>query len=227
MTVTDGRPRILVVDDEETYVELLALGLENAGFKVVVARDGREAIATAEATRPHLVILDWMLPGLDGLQVCRTLRARGDTPILMLSARGDVEDRVEGLDNGADDYLAKPFKFKELLARVRAQLRRSGVSVHRILRAGDLTLNRDTREVTRAARHISLSPREFELLELLVSRPRQVFTREAILNRVWGFDFGGDTNIIDAYVRLLREKLDDHDRSLIQTVRGVGFTLRA
>lgn len=217
----------MVVDDEETYLELLAIGLESAGFDVAVARDGHEALATAERERPHLVILDWMLPGVDGLHVCRALRARSTVPILMLTARDDVDDRVEGLDSGADDYLAKPFKFKELLARVRALLRRGAVDVHRVLHAGDLSLNRDTREVAFDGREIGLSPREFELLELLMSRPRQVFARGLIVDRIWGYDFQGDDNVVDAYVKLLRAKLGPRGPLLIRTVRGVGFTLRA
>jgi DNA-binding response OmpR family regulator len=215
-----------VVDDEETIVEFLTMGLENAGFEVTAAQDGRTALLEAERQPPDLVVLDWMLPGLDGLQVCRTLRARSQVPILMLTAKAEVDDRVEGLESGADDYLPKPFRFKELLARVRALLRRSNASVQRVLHVADVSLNRDTRETIRAGKLVSLTQREFDLLELLMSRPRHVFTRERILDRLWGYDFGGDTNVIDVHVSALREKLGDRDRTLIRTVRGVGFTLR-
>jgi two-component system, OmpR family, response regulator MprA len=219
-------PRVLVVDDEETIVDFVTMGLEHAGFAVTAARDGRAALAAFEAEPPDLIVLDWMLPGVDGLQVCRRIRARSDVPILMLTARGEVDDRVEGLEGGADDYLPKPFKFKELLARVRALLRRHRPVGDAVLAAGDLVLNNLTREVQRAGRAIALTPREFDLLQLLLSRPRQVFTRSLIMDRLWGDPDAADTNVLDVHVRSLREKIGDRDRALIQTVRGVGFALR-
>ena len=219
------RPRILVVDDEATIVEFLSICLEGAGFEVHAATDGRSGLAQFDRLRPDLVILDWMLPGVDGIQVCQILRARGSTPILMLTAKGELDEKVAGLESGADDYLPKPFKFRELHARIRALLRRTHVLVDQTLTVGDLLLNRDTREVTRNGRPLALTPREFDLLELLMSRPRHVITREIIMDRVWGCDFD-DTNVIDVHMSALREKLGDRDRSLIQTIRGIGFTLR-
>jgi DNA-binding response OmpR family regulator len=217
---------VLVVDDEETIVEFLQMGLQYEGFTVEVANDGETALEIYRKTRPDLVILDWMLPGKDGLEVCRRIRAMGDTPVIMLTAKGDVDDRVTGLDAGADDYIPKPFKFKELLARMRAVLRRRNVSFGQILTVGDIVLNRETREVTRQGNPVELTPREFDLLELFMAHPRQVFSRETIMNRIWGYDFVGDTNIIDVHISYLRTKLGDADRNLIQTVRSVGYVMR-
>jgi len=219
-------PRVLVVDDELTMREFLEMGLGYEGFEVRTAADGSAGLETARAWSPDLVILDRMLPGLDGLEVCRRLRASGDVGVLMLSARGDVDDRIEGFDAGADDYLPKPFTFKELLARVRAVLRRRGIVLGRILAVGDLSLDRETRDVTRGERTVELTPREFELLELFIGHPRQVFSREAILNRIWGYEYEGDANVIEAHISALREKIGDRDRTLIRSVRGVGYTLR-
>jgi DNA-binding response OmpR family regulator len=222
----ERQPRVLVVDDELTMREFLEMGLGYEGFDVRTVGDGRAGLDLAQSWQPDLVILDRMLPSLDGLEVCRRLRAGGDVGVLMLTARGDVDDRVEGLEAGADDYLPKPFTFKELLARVRAVLRRRGVALGRVLVYGDLSLDRETREVTRGDRTVELTPREFELLELLMGHPRQVFSREAILNRIWGYEYDGDGNVIEAHVSALREKLGDRDRTLIRAVRGVGYTLR-
>jgi two-component system response regulator MprA len=218
--------RALVVDDEETIVEFLTMGLSYENWEVEVARDGPAALAAVARRRPDLVILDIMLPGLDGLTVCRRLRDLSDIPIIMLTARGELEDRVAGLDSGADDYLVKPFRFQELLARIRAVLRRRHPDIRRVVLAGDLRLDRDTREVERAGRPLDLTPREFDLLELLMAYPRRVLSREAILNRLWGYDFTGDPNIIDVNISALREKLGDGDRTLIRAVRGVGYSLR-
>jgi DNA-binding response OmpR family regulator len=220
-----GRLRVLVVDDEPLIVEMLSMGLSYEGFEVSVARTGHEALDQARAVNPDVVVLDIMLPGMDGIEVCRRLRAQGDVGILMLTALGEVDDRVTGLDSGADDYLVKPFTFKELLARVRAILRRRGINLQRVLRLGDLALDRQTRRVTRAGRVVELTPREYDMLELFLTHPRQVFTRDVILNRVWGYDYLGDTNVIDVHIRHLREKLWDDDRSLIRSVRGVGYGL--
>ncbi len=223
---TERQPRVLVVDDELTMREFLEMGLGYEGFEVRTAADGPDALETARAWSPDLVILDRMLPGIDGLEICRRLRAGGDVGILMLSARGAVDDRIAGLDAGADDYLPKPFTFKELLARVRAVLRRRGIVLGRVMSVGDLSLDRETREVTRGERTVGLTPREFELLELFLGHPRQVFSREAILNRVWGYEYEGDANVIEAHVSALRDKLGDRDRTLIRSIRGVGYTLR-
>ena len=217
--------RVLVVDDEPLIVQMLSIALSYEKFDVSVARDGLEAIQQASQTKPDLVILDIMLPNMDGLEVCRKLRAAGDVGILMITARGDDEDQVVGLESGADDYLPKPFTLPVLLARMKAILRRKGINLQNMLRAGNVALDRQTRKVVRGDRHVELTPREFDLLEMLLAHPRQVFTREAILNRVWGYDYFGDTNVVDVYVRYLREKLGDDDRSLIRSVRGIGYTL--
>ncbi len=219
--------RALVVDDEETILEFLGMGLGYEGFTVETAMDGPAALAVAERFRPDVVILDVMLPGLDGIEVCRRLRARGDVAIIMLTAKGEVEERITGLDAGADDYLPKPFRFQELLARIRAVLRRRDIVLHRVLKAGDVTLDRGTREVLRAGRGVDLTPREFDLLDLLLAHPGQVFPRETILNRLWGYTFVGDSNVIDVHIGALREKLGDKPPKLIQAVRGVGYVLRA
>jgi DNA-binding response OmpR family regulator len=217
--------RVLVVDDEPLIVQMLTIALGYEGFDVTVARDGLEAIHKASVTKPDLVILDWMMPNLDGLETARKLRNSGSVGILMLTARGEDEDQVAGLESGADDYLIKPFTLPVLLARIKAILRRKGINLQSTLRAGDVALDRLTRKVTRGERQIDLTPREFDLLEMLLAHPRQVFTREAILNRVWGYDYFGDTNVVDVYVRYLREKLGDDDRTLIRSVRGVGYAL--
>lgn len=222
---SDSHIRVLVVDDEPLIVEMLSMGLGYEGFEVSVARTGPEALEQAWSMHPHVVVLDIMLPGMDGLEVCRRLRDRGDMGIIMLTARGEVEDRIKGLDNGADDYLAKPFTFGELMARLRAVLRRRGINLQQTLRVGDVTLDRQTRRVTRAGREVALTPREFDLLELLMAHPRQVFSRDVILNRIWGYEYLGDTNVIDVNVRYLREKLDDADRTLIRSVRSIGYSL--
>ena len=217
--------RVLVVDDEPLIVQMLSIALGYENFEVSVARDGLEAIQQAGRMRPDLVILDVMLPQMDGIEVCRRLRNGSDVGILMLTARGEDGDQVQGLDSGADDYLVKPFTLPVLLARIRAILRRKGINLQSTLRAGDLVLDRLTHKVLRGERAVDLTPREFDLLEMLIAHPRQVFSREAILNRVWGYDFFGDTNVVDVYVRYLREKLNDEERSLIRSVRGVGYTL--
>jgi two-component system response regulator MprA len=230
---------VLVIDDQENIIEFIKLGLKYEGFLVESAADGPQGLATAQRVNPDLIILDIMLPGIDGLEVCRRLRANPttrDIPILMLTAKDDVRDRITGLDTGADDYLTKPFSFEELVARMRAILRRqsrgrneNGSLVHeQILQFGDLQLNPSTREVLRGTRQIELTATEYNLLYLFMSHPRQVLDRQTILNRVWGYDFLGETNIIEVYVRYLREKIEDTPSSprLIQTVRGVGYVLK-
>jgi DNA-binding response OmpR family regulator len=218
-------PRILVVDDEDAILDFVELGLRYEGFDVELARDGMEAIAAVASRRPDLILLDLNLPGLDGLDVCRRVRQASDVPIIMLTARGDVDERVEGLEAGADDYLPKPFKFKELLARVRAVLRRRTSAAERILKFGGLELNRDTREVFQEGRPVHLTPRELDLLETFMLHPRQVMTRDVLLDRVWGTDYLGDGNLIEVHISALRDKLGDQDRKLIRTVRGVGYAL--
>jgi two-component system response regulator MprA len=219
---------ILVIEDEERIADFLRRGLIFEGYKVLLASDGPTGLSAARDQPPDLVILDWMLPGLDGLEVCRRLRAAASTPILMLTAKDAVPDRVAGLDAGADDYLVKPFAFDELLARVRALLRRSKPSeAPEALRFVDLTLDPAAREARRGERRLDLTAKEFDLLELLMRHPRQVLTREMIYDRIWGYDFGGESNIIEVYIRYLRQKTEaSGEPRLIQTVRSVGYVLR-
>jgi two-component system, OmpR family, response regulator MprA len=219
-------PTVLIVDDEPQIVEFLRMGFAYEGFTVCVATSGIEGLQMALAKQPDVIILDIMLPGMSGLDIASRLRPSSDAAILMLTARDEVDDRVTGLNSGADDYVTKPFAFKELLARVRAVLRRRGKSLDRVLAFEDLVLDRESRIVTRGERAIELTPREFELLELFLMHPRQVLTRDAILARIWGYDYVGDDNVIEVYVRHLREKLEDIPPRLIQTVRGVGYALR-
>jgi two-component system response regulator MprA len=221
--------RILVVEDDQGIADTLRRGLIFEGYRVTVAHSGKQALASARDPRtwPDLVVLDWMLPDLDGLEVCKRLRAAGDVPILMLTAKDSISDRVEGLDAGADDYLVKPFAFEELLARIRALLRRAGPPKARVLRFADLELDIGTRQARRSGKTIELTAKEYELLELFMRNPRNVLTRDMIYDRVWGYDFGGESNIIEVYVRYLRRKTEfDGLPRLIQTVRGVGYVLR-
>ncbi|GIL11317.1 MAG: DNA-binding response regulator [Chloroflexi bacterium] len=220
--------RVLVIEDEARIAQFIERGLIYEGYRVSVARDGQTGLMSARDNPPDLVILDWMLPGLDGLEVCKRLRAASDVPILMLTAKDDVKDRVTGLDAGADDYLVKPFSVDELMARVRALFRRSApVSRPEILRYADLTLDTGTHRAYRGEKPIDLTAKEYELLELFMRNPRQVLTRDVIFDRVWGYDFGGESNIIEVYVRYLRQKTEADDMPrLIHTVRGVGYVLR-
>jgi DNA-binding response OmpR family regulator len=220
-----GVTRILVVDDDEVTLDFVELGLRYEGFEVLRALDGREALRLAEREHPHLIVLDLNLPSLDGVEVCQRIRSYEQTPIIMLTARADVDERVAGLEAGADDYLPKPFKFKELLARIRAVLRRRVAAEQSVLRHGLLILNRDTREVELDGQPIALTTRELDLLEALMLHPGTVLRRAALLHRVWGTDFLGDGNMIEAHISALRQKLDDRDRRLIRTVRGVGYAL--
>ncbi len=219
---------ILVIEDDREIADLLRRGLIYEGYSVTVAGDGPAGLAAARDRPPDLVLLDLMLPGMDGLTVCQRLRAASDVPILILTARDAVPDRVKGLDAGADDYVVKPFSFDELLARIRALLRRRQPAAAReVLRFADLTLNPDTREVYRGSRRIELTAREFEILQLFMEHPRQVLTRDTLYDRIWGYDFGGESNIIEVYIRYLRSKLEEGGAPrLIQTVRGVGYALR-
>jgi DNA-binding response OmpR family regulator len=223
--VEEPKTRILVVDDEESILDFVEMGLTHQGFEVARAKSGTSALQLFAEFAPHAIILDVMLPDRDGIEVCMAVRAISTVPILMLTAKGGLEDRVRGLDSGADDYLSKPFKFKELMARMRALLRRAGFGTGHTLTFGDLTLDRSTRRLTRLNRPIDLTSREYELLELLMQRPRHVFTREQILNRLWGYEFDGETNVVEVHVRALRTKLGDNERRLIRAVRGVGYTL--
>ena len=219
---------ILVVDDEPAVRAALDRALRLDGYDVDVAADGTEALGALATTRRDAVLLDVLMPGLDGLQVCRELRRRGDhTPVLMLTARDGVADRVAGLDAGADDYLVKPFHLEEMLARVRALLRRSGLTGGAALRIADLSLDPAAHEVRRGDRLIELTRTEFLLLELLLVNARQVLNREVIFDRIWGYDFGPASNCLEVYVRYLRRKTEAAgEPRLIHTVRGVGYVLR-
>jgi two-component system response regulator MprA len=222
---------ILVIEDEERILQFLRRGLSYEGYRVETAVNGTDGLELAQQETPDLIILDWMLPelepGLDGLEVCRRLRVASDVPILMLTAKDSVADRVQGLDAGADDYLVKPFALNELLARVRALIRRSRSDEPEILAFDTLRLDTGTHQAFRGERVIELTAKEYELLELFLRHPRQVLTRDQIFDRVWGYDFGGESNIIEVYVRYLRQKSEDDGESrLIHTVRGVGYVLR-
>lgn len=221
--------RILVVDDDPKVLSLMRRGLAFAGYAVDLAADGEQALASARDNPPDIVILDVMMPGLSGLEVCRRLRAGDpDLPLLMLTAKDQVPDRVAGLDAGADDYLVKPFAFDELLARIRALLRRTGPKKEeQRLRFAGLSADPATREVDLAGRSIELTTKEYELLEFFLRHPRQVLSRALIFERVWGSDYLGDSNVIDVFVMRLRKKLEaDGQPRLIHTVRGVGYALR-
>jgi two-component system, OmpR family, response regulator MprA len=223
------RASILVVDDEPAVRASLERALGLRGYRVELARDGSDALDRLADRAPDVILLDVMMPGVDGLEVCRRLRAVGDrTPILLLSARDALHDRVAGLDAGADDYLVKPYAREELLARLRALLRRADPGGEDgALRFADLSLDPQTREVRRGSRAIELTRTEFLLLELLLGHPRQVLTRSAIFQRVWGYDFGPSSNSLDVYIGFLRKKTEAAgEPRLIQTVRGVGYVLR-
>jgi two-component system, OmpR family, response regulator MprA len=194
---------------------------------VDIATDGRTGLNLAHDHHPDLVILDWMLPGMDGLEVCRRLRLQGGLPILMLTAKDTIQDRVQGLDAGADDYIVKPFNLDELTARIRALLRRTQTERNQVYQFADLTMDTSSRQVTRGKRQVPLTAKEYELLELFLRHPRQVLTREVIFDRVWGYDFGGESNVLEVYIRYLRQKLEAEDEPrLIYTVRSVGYVLR-
>lgn len=219
--------RILVVEDEPSIARFVCQGLREAGYAVDAAANGQDGLDYALAAPYDLIILDILLPKMNGLRVLRELRERGvRTPVLLLTARDTVEDRVQGLDSGADDYLVKPFAFPELLARVRALLRRPPLQSDPVLRLADLELDTSRREVRRAGRRIELSPREFSLLEYLMRHPNQVLTRTQIAEHIWNFDFYAESNVVDVYIGYLRRKVDrGFDRPLIHTVRGVGYRI--
>ena len=219
--------RVLVVEDEPGIAQFIRQGLREAGYAVDVAYDGEEGLDYAYVAAYDVLVLDILLPKLDGLDVLRALRARGvKTPVLLLTAKDTVEDRVRGLDVGADDYLVKPFAFPELVARLRALLRRPPLQIDPVLHLGDLAMDTARREVRRGGRLIELSPREFTLLEYLMRHPGHVLTRTQLAEHVWNFDFFNDSNVVDVYIGYLRRKIDrGYDRPLLQTVRGVGYRL--
>ncbi|HEY5578214.1 MAG TPA: response regulator transcription factor [Acidimicrobiia bacterium] len=224
----DTEARILVAEDDRGVRDALDRALRFEGYLVETAIDGADALEKADTIQPDAIVLDIMMPHVDGLAVCRRLRARGDsTPVLMLTARQEVSDRVAGLDAGADDYLVKPFALEELLARLRALLRRTSLSGGTVLRLADLTLEPNTRTVTRGERNIELTKTEFDLLELLLHNAGIVLTREVIYERIWGYDFETTSNSLDVYVGYLRRKTEEAGEArLIHTVRGVGYVAR-
>ena len=218
--------RILVVDDDPQIRETLKRYLTYEGYRVDLAEDGRQALSGMAAEPSDLVVLDVGLPDMDGLEVCRRLREADDVPIIMLTARGTLEDKVDGLDSGADDYITKPFEPEELTARIRALLRRK-TPQSQALKFGPITLDASARQVLVEDRPVELSSKEFDLLELMMRHPRQVLTRETFYDRIWGYDFSGESNILEVYIRYLRSKLEPVGAAkYIQTVRGVGYVLR-
>jgi two-component system, OmpR family, response regulator MprA len=222
-----GGGRVLIVEDDTDIADVLRRSLRNEGYEVRTSADGAEALDVAAGFVPDLVVLDLGLPGMDGVEVCRRLRTDGDVPILMLTARAETEDRVTGLDSGADDYLVKPFERQELLARLRALLRRRPPRGQATLGISDLTLNPDTREVRRGEREIELTNREFELLEFLMRNERLVVSRERLLDEVWGYDPMAATNTIDVFISNLRRKLEaGEEPRLLHTKRGAGYVLK-
>jgi two-component system response regulator MprA len=221
--------KILLVEDEQAIAKFIGRGLQREGYSVVVAHDGEAGLDMAFSELPDLIILDVMLPDIDGLSICRQLReAEMQTPVLMLTAKDAIPDRVAGLEAGADDYLVKPFAFEELLARLKALRRRKApIETEAPLNFTNLTLNPSTRMARRADRTIELTAKEYDLLELFMRHPNQVLTRDQIYERIWGYDFGGESNIIEVYIRYLRSKLEvDGEPRLLHTVRGVGYALR-
>jgi len=223
--------RLLVVDDDADIVELLAASLRFSGFEVMTARNGHDALAVASSARPDLIVLDVMMPGLDGLAVVRRLREGGNrVPIVLLTAKDATEDRVAGLTIGGDDYITKPFSLEEVVARIRAVLRRSGSAVTgqsvARLSLGDVELDDEAHEVWKAGELVPLSPTEFSLLRYLMANPGRVLSKAQILDHVWAYDFGGDGNVVESYISYLRKKLDTTDPALIHTVRGIGYVMR-
>lgn len=231
LTRADGsRLRVLVVDDEPNIAELLMMALRYEGWEVRTAGTGREAVSTARDLGPDVVVLDWMLPDLDGLEVLRRLRQHDEqVPVLFLTARDAVEDRVAGLTAGGDDYVTKPFSLEEVVARVRALVRRTGVLDPRsdhVVTVGDLVLDEDSRDVTRGGTPVELTATEFELLRYLMRNPRRVLSKAQILDRVWHYDFGGQANVVELYISYLRKKIDAGRAPMIHTKRGAGYVLK-
>jgi two-component system OmpR family response regulator len=228
-TETATAHRVLVVDDEPNIADVVAMALRYQGFAVEIAGTGEEALAKVDAFRPQIMVLDVMLPDMEGFEVAERLGAeRGRVPIIFLTARDATEDKLRGLTSGGDDYVTKPFSLEELVARIRIILRRSGhaTDASSVLRFEDLELDEDTREVVRAGEQIELTATEYRLLRYLMLNPRRVLTRAQILDHVWQYDFGGDARVLETYISYLRKKLDQHGPSLIHTARGVGYALR-
>ncbi len=219
--------KILIIDDDKKISTMMKRGLTYEGYKVSVAESGKEGLLKVLEESPDLVILDVMMPGMDGLEVCRRLRNDGNIPILMVTARDAISDRVKGLETGADDYLIKPFAFEELVARIKALLRRTADEEKDVLQFSDLRLDLKTRMAIRGEREIELSTTEFDLLHLLMRNPKRVLTKELIMEAVWGIDYGGESNVLEVYIGYLRRKLEQEgEPRLIHTVRGTGYVLK-
>ncbi len=219
--------KILVIEDDEAIRRVLQRALTFESYRVELAPDGLSGLALAQDQHPDLIILDLMLPGMDGLEVCEKLRRMTSSPILILTAKDQLEDKISGLDAGADDYVVKPFEIEELLARVRAMLRRTAADRDENLKLADLVLDAKTRQAFRGERVIRLTAKEYDLLNLFMSYPGQVMTREMIFDRVWDYTFGGESNVLDVYIRYLRQKLEENgEPRLIYTLRGVGYLMR-
>lgn len=226
-TFSTTRPRVLIVDDDRKITGALRRGLTYEGYSVEVANGGAEALAKVRDTHPQLVVLDIMMPGIDGMDVCRIIRRTETVPILMLTAKDEIVDRVAGLDAGADDYLVKPFAFEELLARIRALFRRREPSPNTELSFSDLILDTRSRMARRGDRNIELTTTEYKLLEFFLSRPGEVLSKQTFLEKVWGYDFEGESNVLEVYIRYLRSKLEAKgEPRLIHTVRGAGYVLK-
>lgn len=219
--------KILLIEDDVQFSDILKHALVFEGYQVEIAEDGINGFARFIEMKPDLIVLDWLLPGMDGLEVCRKIREVSSIPILMLTGKEATESRVAGLDAGADDYMVKPYQTDELLARIRALLRRTHMEQSPIYKFNDLVLDTSTRQATRNGRVIHLTAKEYELLEMFIRHPKQVLTREKIFDRVWGYDFGGESNVLDVYIRYLRQKLEVSGESrLIYTARGVGYVMK-
>jgi len=215
--------KILLVDDEPNILQFLEIGLINEGYQVSTAQDGTEALELAESFAPHVVILDVMMPGMDGFQVCRALKDARPVAVIMLTAKEEVDDRVRGLTLGADDYMAKPFNFGELLARIQARLRNQFPHLLEKVSVGPFAIDSARKEFRYRDRPLDLSPTEYELLKHLVLNHGHVLSKSAILDQVWGYDFGGEENIVEVYIRSLRDKLQDREHRVIRTIRGAGY----
>jgi two-component system response regulator MprA len=225
------RPNILIIDDDEKIISMLRRGLAFEGYDVKTAVNGAEGLRAVIANDPDVVILDVMMPQVDGFEVCRRLREGGsNVPVLMLTAKDEIEHRVKGLDLGADDYLVKPFALEELLARVRALLRRKseqGGGSDQAVAYEDITLDVDSREVTRSGKRLELTAKEFELLHLFMQNPKRVLSRDLIMDKIWGYDYSGESNVLEVYIAMLRQKTEEQGgKRLIQTIRGAGYILR-
>ena len=224
-----AKQKILIVDDDTNIAELISLYLTKECYEVQIVTDGEQALRVFDSFAPNLILLDLMLPGMDGYQVCREIRSRSNTPIIMLSAKGEVFDKVLGLELGADDYMIKPFDSKELVARVKAVLRRfqpsrsDGAAAAKIVQYPDLTINQTNYSVIYQGHTVDMPPKELELLYFLASSPNQVFTREQLLDHIWGYEYIGDTRTVDVQIKRLREKIKDHDSWRLATVWGIGY----